>query len=120
MLGTSWRLKKSQLDKCARNGVSSLIEIKIGFDAVAIAQPQAGAALNVTLAQVFLALAEQVPGPDVRLVPNPHKTWSDIDPSLPNLAKLKWSARPSLGPPAMPSRLSSWLRVLSRSRPCRL
>ena len=39
----------------------------------------------MTLAQVFLALAKEVPGPDGKLVANPNKNWSDIDKSLPNI-----------------------------------
>ena len=37
------------------------------------------------MGQVFLALADQVPGADGKLVANPNKTWSDMDKSLPNL-----------------------------------
>ena len=37
------------------------------------------------MAQVFLALAEQVPDKDGKLVANPYKNWSDIDTSLPNV-----------------------------------
>ncbi len=37
------------------------------------------------MAQVFLALAEQVPDKDGKLVANPYKSWSDIDPSLPSV-----------------------------------
>jgi phosphate transport system substrate-binding protein len=39
--------------------------------------------MALTLEQVFLALAKQVPV-DGKLVDNPHKTWKDIDPSLPD------------------------------------
>jgi len=48
--------------------------------------------INLTLGQVFLALAKEVPM-DGKLVANPYKNWSDIDPSLPN-AKIE-----VLGPP---------------------
>ena len=34
---------------------------------------------------MFLALAEQVPDKDGKLVANPYKNWSDIDPSLPDV-----------------------------------
>jgi phosphate transport system substrate-binding protein len=37
----------------------------------------------LTLAQIYLALAKEVPGPDGKLVPNPNMQWSDIEPSLP-------------------------------------
>jgi phosphate transport system substrate-binding protein len=37
------------------------------------------------MAQVYLALAAQVPGPDGKLIANPYKNWSDIDKTLPNI-----------------------------------
>src|SRR5262249_57830613 len=33
--------------------------------------------------QIFLALAREVPTGSGQRVPNPHKTWKDVDPSLP-------------------------------------
>ena len=50
-----------------------------------IAQSKQGAPIKLTLGQVFLALAKEVPGPDGKFVANPNKTWSDIDKSLPNI-----------------------------------
>ena len=81
----SRRIKKGEFDDCAKNGVNGIIEIKIGFDGIVIAQSKAGAPLKLTMAQVFLALADQVPGADGKLVANPNKTWSDVDKSLPNV-----------------------------------
>ena len=58
--------------------------MNIGFDGLTMAQSKTGAPMKLTLAQVFLALAEQVPAADGKLVANPHKLWSDIDRSLPS------------------------------------
>ena len=76
-------IKKSEFDTCATNGVTEIVEMKIGFDGIIIAESKQGAPLKVTRTQVFLALAKQVPGPDGKLIDNPNKMWSDIDPSLP-------------------------------------
>jgi phosphate transport system substrate-binding protein len=81
----SRRIKKSEFDDCTKNGVNGIIEIKIGFDGISIAQSKAGPALKLTMAQVFLALADQIPDKEGKLVANPNKSWSDIDSSLPNL-----------------------------------
>jgi phosphate transport system substrate-binding protein len=81
----SRRIKKSEFDDCAKNGVSGIIEIKVGFDGITIAQSKAGAPLKLTMGQVFMALADQVPGADGKLVANPNKTWSDVDKALPNV-----------------------------------
>jgi phosphate transport system substrate-binding protein len=76
-------IKKSEFDNCAKAGVTEIVELKIGFDGIAIANANAGPDLKFSKAQVFLALAKQVPGADGKLVANPYKNWSDIDPSLP-------------------------------------
>lgn len=81
----SRRMKIGEFQLCQKNGVKEIIELKIGFDGLTIAQSKAGAPLKLTLAQVFLALADKVPGPNGDLIANPNKTWSDVDKSLPNL-----------------------------------
>lgn len=79
----SRRIKKSEFDMCQKNGVKGIIELKVGYDGLTIAQSKAGPAIKLTPEQVFLALAEKVPGKDGKMVANPHKMWSDIDKSLP-------------------------------------
>jgi phosphate transport system substrate-binding protein len=81
----SRRIKKSEFDDCQKNGATDIIEIKIGFDGITIAQSKAGTPLKLTMAQVFLAVADQVPDKDGKLVANPNKSWSDIDKALPNV-----------------------------------
>ena len=78
-------MKKSEFDDCQKNGVKDIVEIKVGFDGLTIAQSKAGPAFKLTMEQVFLALAEQVPDKDGKLVANPYKNWKDIDTSLPNV-----------------------------------
>lgn len=80
----SRRIKKSEFETCQKNGVKDIVEIKIGFDGISMAQSKAGAPIELTLPQLFLAIAKEVPGPDGKLIPNPNKNWSDIDKSLPN------------------------------------
>ena len=81
----SRRMKKGEFEQCQKNGVKDIVEIPVGYDGLTLAQSKQGPALNLTLAQVFLALAKQVPGPDGKLIPNPNKVWSDVDKSLPNV-----------------------------------
>lgn len=78
-------IKKSEFDMCVKNGVTDIVEIKIGFDGLTISQSKNGPNVKLTLAQVFLALAENVPDNSGNLIPNPYKKWSDIDPQLPNI-----------------------------------
>ncbi len=81
----SRRIKKAEFELCAKNGVTDIVEIKIGIDGLTIAQAKGDKALKLTRQQVFQALAEQVPDKDGKLVANPYKKWSEIDPSLPDV-----------------------------------
>lgn len=82
----SRRMKKSEFESCQKNGVKDIIEVKIGSDGIVIASSRDAESMDLTLKQVFLALAKEVPDPSgaEKLVPNPYTKWSDIDASLPN------------------------------------
>lgn len=79
----SRRMKKSEFDTCQKNGVTEITEVKVGFDGIVLANSNEGPYGDITTEQIFLALAKEVPV-NGQLVPNPFKTWSDIDSSLPN------------------------------------
>lgn len=79
----SRRIKKGEFELCEKNGVKDIVEIKIGFDGLTIAQSKDNPPLNLTRKQIFQALAEKVPNEKGELVSNPYINWSDIDPSLP-------------------------------------
>jgi phosphate transport system substrate-binding protein len=83
MTNASRQIKKSEFEDCAKNGVSEIVEIKVGFDGLSIAASKAAPAMKLTKEQIFLALAKQVPDKDGKLAANPNMLWSDIDPSLP-------------------------------------
>ncbi|MEM7301509.1 MAG: PstS family phosphate ABC transporter substrate-binding protein [Pseudomonadota bacterium] len=78
----SRRIKENEFKKCVENGVTP-IEVKVGFDGIVLANSKASGQFQLTLKQIFTALAKEVPGADGKLIPNPNKMWSDIDPSLP-------------------------------------
>ncbi|MFC4259817.1 substrate-binding domain-containing protein [Marinobacter lacisalsi] len=82
----SRRMKPSEFELCASNGVEAITEFRIGSDGIVIASSQDAENLDITLEQLFLALGEKVPSPDDenKLVANPYEKWSDIDSSLPN------------------------------------
>ncbi len=79
----SRRIKKSEIAACRKNGVTDVVEIKIGYDGIVLANSKEAAALDLSLRDVFLALAKQVPADDGSLIPNPYKTWKDVNPALP-------------------------------------
>ena len=81
----SRRIKASELKKCKANGVTSITEVKVGYDGIVMANSKASPLLKLTRRQIYLALAKTVLGTDGKLVANPNKKWSDVDPSLPDL-----------------------------------
>ena len=83
MTNASRRIKESEVKNCAQNGVSDITEIKIGFDGIVVANAKAAPLYELSLRQIFLALAKEVPV-DGEMVPNPHQTWRDVDASLPD------------------------------------
>ena len=83
LTNASRAMKKGEFDLCQKNGVKDIVEIKVGIDGLTIAQSKAGPKMALTMQQVFLALAEKVPGADGKLVANPYKTWKEVNPSLP-------------------------------------
>jgi len=81
----SRRIKKSECETCAKNGVTDIVEIKIGYDGIVVANSKKAAPIKISRKELFLALAKEVPDPGgaEKTVPNPYKTWKDINPSLP-------------------------------------
>lgn len=75
-------IKSSEVEACAKSGVKDITEVMIGFDGIVIAESKSGEAHGMTIPQLWLALAKEVPV-DGKLVANPYKTWKDVDPSLP-------------------------------------
>jgi phosphate transport system substrate-binding protein len=78
-------IKSSECETCAKNGVTEIVEVKIGYDGIVLANSKKSAPFKLTRKDIFLALAKDVPDPKggETLVPNPYKTWKDVNPSLP-------------------------------------
>jgi phosphate transport system substrate-binding protein len=76
-------MKKSEFEDCAKNGVTDIVEIKIGFDGLSLAHAKGAKDFALTKQQIFTALAKEIPDKDGKLVANPNKLWSDVDASLP-------------------------------------
>ena len=93
---SSRRIKPTEVELCATNGVKQIVEVKIGFDGIVLASSKRAAQSKLTLQQVFLALAKQVPV-NGTLVANPYKLWSDIDKSLPAMKIEVLSPPPTSG-----------------------
>ena len=81
----SRRIKSSEYKKCQDNGVKDIVEIKIGYDGIVVANSKKAEQLKLSRKDLFLALAKDVPDPKggESVVPNPYKTWKDVNPELP-------------------------------------
>ena len=82
----SRRIKSSEYEQCVANGVKEIVEVKIGYDGIVMANSKEVAPLKLTRKEIFLALAKEVPDPNggEKLIPNPYKTWKEINPALPD------------------------------------
>jgi phosphate transport system substrate-binding protein len=81
-------IKKSEFETCAKNGVTDIAEVKIGFDGIVLAYSKKSKVdYTLTSREIYLALAKRVPDPkdpeSGTLIENPYKTWNEINPKLP-------------------------------------
>jgi len=91
---SSRAIKQSEVDTCAANSVTDIIEVKIGYDGIVIANAIDSVPVNLSRADIFMALAKEVPGDtEGELIKNPYETWADVNPALPD-ARIE-----VLGPP---------------------
>jgi len=79
-------IKNSEIEKCMSNGVKEIIEVKIGYDGIVLANSKKSEQLKLTRKDIFMALAKEIPGSDGTLMSNPYKTWKDVNPELPAVA----------------------------------
>ena len=92
----SRRVKDKEVQLCADNGVVNVTEVKIGFDGISILSSVDAEPLDLTKEDLFNALNATVIV-DGAKVANPHKSWSDVNPALPNMAIKVMGPPPSSG-----------------------
>jgi phosphate transport system substrate-binding protein len=78
IVNASRRMKASEYEGCAKNGVKDIVEIQVGLDGIAFAEASGGANMKLTPTDVYKALAATPYGK-----PNTAKTWADVNPALP-------------------------------------
>lgn len=81
---SSRRIRQSEVDQCASNGVSEIIEVKVGYDGIVLANSLSGEDFNLTREEIFLALAKTVPDGNGGLIENPYTVWSEVNPNFPS------------------------------------
>ena len=92
---SSRRIKKTEVELCASNGVNDILEVLIGYDGIVLANATSAEQVTLSRKDIFLALAKDIPNPDgsESWIPNPYQTWKDVNPVLVD-AKIE-----VLGPP---------------------
>ncbi|MDP4539365.1 substrate-binding domain-containing protein [Qipengyuania sp. DY56-A-20] len=85
----SRRMKPQEFAGCQSNGVTEIMEMQVGLDGIAFGSAQGGIMMDLTPEIVYEAIAANPYGNE-----QTNETWSDIDPSLPNVPILVY------GPPS--------------------
>lgn len=75
-------VRDAEIAACAANGVTDIIEVRIGYDGIVFASAVDGNAFGFTPADWYKALAAKVVV-DGALVANPYTMWNQINPDLP-------------------------------------
>lgn len=88
----SRRIKASEIKLCAGNGVTQITEIQVGIDGLAIATSKSTPLSDVTLRDIYAALAKTPFGK-----PQKAKTWKDVNPKLPAVAIRVYGPPPTSG-----------------------
>lgn len=84
MMLVSSTMDASARAACMTNGVTRIAEIKLGYEALVLANKADAPAFDLTPRQIYLAVARQVPRGG-ELVANPYRRWKEIDSRLPDL-----------------------------------
>jgi len=78
-------MREAEMAVCAENGVTDIIEVRIGYDGIVFASQLNGPAFTAfTPADWYGALGAQVMV-DGALAPNPHTTWAAVNADLPDV-----------------------------------
>ena len=92
----SRRIEPSEFENCAKNGVTGITEVVVGFDGIVFMNSKAGPDFTLTRELMYKATAKDVVVGG-KLVANPYKNWSDVDPSLPKEPILVYGPAPNHG-----------------------
>jgi len=82
---------------CASNGITAIAALAIGFDGIVLANARPAPELTLTKAELYLALAQQVPDGQGGLRPNPYTNWNEISPDLPDEPIMVFGPPPTSG-----------------------
>ncbi len=79
----SRRMTASEFETCRKNGVREIVEIKIGYDGIVVANRREDPVFVLRLEHLYLALAKDVLRGG-RIVEQPYRNWREIGRELPS------------------------------------
>ncbi len=78
----SRRMKMSEYRMCQENGVTDIIEVKVGFDGIVVGNAMNAPTFDLTRADLYRALTAKT-AQSGRMKDNAFTTWNEVNPSLP-------------------------------------
>ena len=90
-------VKASEIELCRKAGVTEIVEVKIGYDGIVLANAKGAPELDLSKAEIYLALAAEVPDGKGGWMKNPHETWKDVADHLPDMQILVSGPPPTSG-----------------------
>ncbi len=79
---SSRSIRESEIETCAANGVTDIIQVRFGYDGIVFASDIEGPSFEFTPSDWYLALAAEIPM-DGEMVANPHTSWNEVRDDLP-------------------------------------
>ncbi len=93
----SRKIKPSEKSLCDAAGITQIVEVKIGYDGIVLANAKSAPDLNLTKQQIFLALAADIPDGAGGWISNPYERWIEVSPTLPDMQILVSGPPPTSG-----------------------
>ena len=83
---SSRRIKASEVSNCAKAGVTDIVEVKIGYDGIVLANSADAPLAQLTSRDIYVALAKKLPDPenDGEYIDNPYSSWREVRAELPD------------------------------------
>ncbi len=78
----SRQIKASELEVCAANGVSDIIEVRVGYDGIVFASDIDGEAFAFSPTDWYRALSDKIVV-DGAIIENPYTMWNEVNPDFP-------------------------------------
>lgn len=90
-------MNSAEQEFCESNGVKNFSQFVLGYNAIVLSYSGNTKDFdNLTRKDLFLAMAKDIPDPQGggKMIPNPYKTWKEINAALPDTKIQIWNSNP--------------------------